>query len=79
MNRLNAVIKSKGITRKILMKRLGIKDYSSLKSLENNPTYNSAKRIADELGCELHELFDTSADFYHSYDEKGEWQGIRRK
>lgn len=36
-------------------------------------------RIADALDCEITELLPVGGKYYHSYDENGIWQGIRRK
>ena len=77
MIRLKAVLKKKGKTQKQLAKDLGITD-EALRKRTQNPTLKSIEDIANGLGCEVHELFETSEDYAHFYD-KGEWLGIRKK
>ena len=43
------------------------------------PPLNKLQLIADFFKCEVSELLHTGVDFAHFYDEKGEWQGIRKK
>lgn len=76
--RINYILKKKGMKRAELLKKLNI-NYSSLKARENNPKLSTMIEVADALDCEVHELIETSSKFFHSYDDKGNWQGVRRK
>lgn len=79
MLRINEILKLKGKSRKWLINQLGI-SYQALTSRENNPTHNSIIEISNALDCEIHELFNTSSDYSHFYDNNtGEWLGIRKK
>ncbi len=75
--RIQEVLKIKGVKQRELAKRLGM-SVLGLRSRFKNPTYNSIKEIADNIPCEIHELFETSEDYAHWYD-KGEWLGVRKK
>jgi len=48
--------------------------------MNNNPKFSSIQEIANAIGCEIHELIETSEGYAHFYDDKtGEWLGIRKK
>lgn len=77
MIRLKQVLKLYGMKQKELAAKIGITS-DALRQRSKNPTLKSAQEIADNIGCELHELFDTSKEYAHWYDKK-EWLGIRKK
>lgn len=76
MIRLRAVLKKYKRKHKDVAKALGITD-DALRQRTKNPTIKSIKEIADEIGCDPHELIDTSPEYAHFY-ANDEWQGIRK-
>ena len=56
-------------------------DKSSLgKSIKKeNPTTETLTKIAVALEVEIQEIFISSNDFQHIYDENNQWQGILKK
>lgn len=78
--RVKEVCKEKGITFNELCDKIGISRQSLSKSLTNNPTSDRITEVANALGCEEHELIETSDKYSHFYDDKTkEWLGIRKK
>lgn len=75
--RIEKTIKRYGYTQKDLAKKMGL-SLAGLRARFKNPTVESLKHIADNVGCEIHEFFDTSENYAHFYDN-GEWLGIRKK
>jgi len=74
---IRKVLKKLKVTQKELAKRIGITP-EGLRLRLKNPTYNSIKEIAENIPCEIHELFETSENYAHFYDND-EWLGIRKK
>ena len=58
---------------------LGIQYQTLFKTLNHAPKIGYLKRIADFIGCDLHELIPTGSRFEHYYQDKKEWKGIRPK
>lgn len=48
-------------------------------SEDRMPPLSTLEKIASALNCEIAELLPVGEGFYHSYDENGNWQGIRKK
>lgn len=46
---------------------------------DRKPPLLTLEKIAKALDCEVVELLPVNPPFYHSYDESGNWQGIREK
>ena len=77
MDRLKKVLKQRGKTQKWLASEIGISQ-QALQLRAKNPTYNSMREISDIIGCEIHELFETSEEYSHWYEDSS-WLGIRKK
>ncbi|MFP7656098.1 helix-turn-helix domain-containing protein [Chryseobacterium proteolyticum] len=79
--RIKDVADRKGITYTEIAKQMGI----SRQSLTNWTTgqrkmkLDDLQEIANILQCEIAELLPAGKDFDHTYNEHGEWLGIRRK
>lgn len=79
--RIKEIAKSKKVPLKEVAKHLEVtttqvSNYISGKSLI---PLDKLKKTAEVLNCEVLELFRTSEDFSHFYNDKGEWWGIRKK
>lgn len=75
--RIKEVLKHYNTTQTELAEKLGI-TVQAVNSRLRNPNLKSMQEFAGAIGCEVHELIDTSEDFAHFYDRK-EWLGIRKK
>jgi len=42
------------------------------------PTFDKLVKMTEVFNCEIHELFETSSDFYHDY-RGGIWHGIKER
>ena len=74
------VAKRKNIELGKVAEKIGISYPSLFKRMNNNPKFSSIQEIANAIGCEIHELIETSEGYAHFYDDKtGEWLGIRKK
>lgn len=77
--RIKEVAKDRGYDLKTLSKKLGI-TYQALNArMVGNPSAKVLQEIADVLDCSVIELIVADKDTAHFYDEKKEWQGIRKK
>lgn len=77
--RIKQVAKSKGIDLQTLSKRLGI-TYQALNArMVGNPSAKVLQEIADVLECSIFELIESDKYTEHSFNEKGDWRGIRVK
>lgn len=56
--RIKDILKEKGLTMKDLSDNLGIAATSLSRSLNNNPTYDTLKKIADALNVPISDLFE---------------------
>lgn len=74
---IGKVIKKYGHNQKDIAKKLGL-SITGFRNRFNNPTINTIRETANAIGCEPHELIETSEQYAHFYD-KGEWLGIRKK
>ena len=76
--RIKETAKRKGFSLDDTAKKIGI-TYTSFYRRINNPKLSTLEEIASALNCEIAELLPVGESFYHSYDENGNWQGIRKK
>ena len=77
--RIKEVAKLKGLTLQDLAKQIGI-DYTSLYRRLNNSKFDTLKKIAEILNCEVIELINVGDDYLHVYDlNTGIWLGIIKK
>lgn len=79
--RIKDLQKRKNIKNVELAQMIGVSNQqvANYNSKNRVPPISTLEKIAQALNCEIVELFPLSDEFYHSYDDKGEWQGIMRK
>lgn len=76
--RIKEVLRNYNTSQTELASKLGI-TVQAVNSRLKNPTVSSLSEFAEAIGCEVHELIETSENFAHFHNEKGEWWGIRKK
>ncbi len=59
MLNIKKILKNKGITQLELAERLGISSVGLNKIINGNPTVETLKKVADEIGVEVKDLFGT--------------------
>lgn len=69
--RVIEICKKRGISLGELAEKIGIKQANLSKSLNNNPTLNTLKTVADNLNVEITELFEDNKQEINGYLEAG--------
>jgi transcriptional regulator with XRE-family HTH domain len=62
MLRIKEVIKEKGLTVEAVAIKLEVKRESLSRTINNNPSYKTLKKIASALNVHISELFDNTGD-----------------
>jgi transcriptional regulator with XRE-family HTH domain len=80
--RIKEIQKKKGITNVELSRLtgIGVQQIAYYHSGFRKPPLSSLDKIASALNCEPVELIVLSSEnFYHKYDENGNWTGVEKK
>lgn len=80
--RIKEIQKAKKISNIELAEKIGVtpQQVSNYHTGVRSPAFETLEDIAKALQCEIHELFVTSEDYFHDYDQStNKWHGIKEK